>query len=325
MSNNPKKSISTTQPSSIEIRGLTRNYRDLVAVDHVDLEINQGEIFGLLGPNGAGKTTLISMLTTLLKPTAGTAKVAGFDVEKEAKEVRKRIGVVFQNTILEDDLTAWETLDIHARLYNLPKGERKNRVDELLRLVHLEDRKNDLVGTFSGGMKRRLEVAKGVLHNPEVLFLDEPTVGLDPQSREVIWNYIKQLNEEAEVTTLITTHYMDEADNLCHRIALIDYGKIIALGSPNELKGTISAKDIIKVKLGDSSAKYVPLIKDLDFVEKVDTAGDTLIITAKNGKNGFSQIIQKMNNNKAEIRSIYLYEPTLNDVFLHYTGREIKD
>lgn len=315
----------TIKSPSIKLDNLTKNYDNLLAVNNVNLKINQGEIFGLLGPNGAGKTTLIRMLVTLLKPTAGNAKVAGFDIEQEDDEIRKRIGVVFQNTILEDDLTAWETLNIFARLYNIPKQIRRAKINKFLQLIYLEERKNDLVKTYSGGMKRRLELIKGVLHEPEILFLDEPTLGLDPQSREFIWNYIRTLSIEMNVTIFLTTHYMEEADLLCDRIALIDHGKIVALGNPTELKRKLSSKNVIEVKFNNRSINYLSAIKDLSFVKEVSYEKNILKIIVNNTENAIFQIIEELNNHKAEITSVVLQEPTLNDVFLHYTGREIRE
>ena len=312
------------QIPSIEVRGLTKNYGNLVAVDHVDLDIYEGEIFGMLGPNGAGKTTLINMLTTLLAPTDGTAKVMGFDIEKQPKEIRKVIGVVFQNTILEEDLTARETLDIHARIYDIHKEDREKRISELLELFHLQDRQKDLVGTFSGGMKRRLEVAKGILHDPKVLFLDEPTVGLDPQSREIIWRYIEKINQENRMTILLTTHYLDEADRLCDRVGLIDHGRITAQGTSESLKASVSTKEVIEVELESLSEEAAQRIRQIGLVDEVVSEGNTLRITAEKGGKIFPKILERLNE-KMKIKSISLQKTTLNDVFLHYTGHEIRD
>ncbi len=311
---------------SVEIQRLTKKYGNLLAVDHVDLNVHNGEIFGLLGPNGAGKSTMINMLTTLLSPTEGTARIMGFDIERQTGDIRKIIGVVFQNTILEDDLTAKETLDIHARLYDVPKDAREKKITELLELFHLQDRKNDLVGKFSGGMKRRLEVAKGILHDPKVLFLDEPTVGLDPQSREVIWSYIEKVNKEKQMTIILTTHYLDEADRLCNRIGMIDNGKIAALGTVSELKASISRYDIVEVELESANEQAVSKIKHMPFTKDIVlTEGNTLRITLDKGSNIFSHLVEELNNGKSEIKSISLQQPSLDDVFLHYTGKEIRD
>ena len=215
--------------TAIHAADLTRRFGDLVAVDRISFDIEQGEIFGLLGPNGAGKTTTLSMLATMLEPTAGSATVMGIDITKDQDGVRKAIGIVFQDQSLDEELTAWENMDFHGRLYRIPKDVREQRTEELLKLVELYDRRNDIVKTFSGGMRRRLEIARGLLHHPSVLFLDEPTLGLDPQTRNLLWKYIETLAKEKNITIILTTHYMEEADRLCSRIAIIDHGKIIAL------------------------------------------------------------------------------------------------
>ncbi|MBI2664688.1 ATP-binding cassette domain-containing protein [Candidatus Woesearchaeota archaeon] len=224
----------------IEAKNLTKKFPSVVAVDSVSLRINEGEIFGLLGPNGAGKTTLISMLTTLLRPTSGSAVVNGYDVRKNAHDVRASIGLVFQETVLDLDLTAYDNLDFHARLYSIPKSVRNSRITEAAKLVGLDRDLFRKAESFSGGMKRRLEVARGVLHTPKVLFLDEPTLGLDPQTRRKVWEYISQLRKK--VTVLITTHYMEEADYLCDRVAIMDRGRIVALGAPDKLKSSLRSR-----------------------------------------------------------------------------------
>ena len=221
---------------AIETDKLTKKYGELTAVDALSLRIRRGEIFGLLGPNGAGKTTLISMLCTILEPTSGSAKVNGFDISAEQSSVRKNIGIVFQDPSLDDELTAWENLDIHGALYGLSPQDRKARAESSLKTVELYDKKDELVKHYSGGMKRRLEIARGLMHAPAVLFLDEPTIGLDPQTRRHIWDSVKKMNREKKVTVILTTHYIDEADALCGRVAIVDRGKIVACGAPSKLK-----------------------------------------------------------------------------------------
>ena len=235
---------------AIQVTDLTKTFTDLTAVNHISFEIEQGEIFGLLGPNGAGKTTTLSMLATMQKPTSGSATVQGRDIEKDEDGVRKAIGIVFQDQSLDEELTARENMDFHGRLYRIPPEIRRQRIDELLRLVELHDREDDLVKTFSGGMRRRLEIARGLLHHPSVLFLDEPTLGLDPQTRNHLWQYIAALSKEKNITIILTTHYMEEADRLCDRIAIIDHGTIIALDTPQNLKDGIGG-DIITIKTSD--------------------------------------------------------------------------
>lgn len=220
----------------IQVRSLTKKFDDLVAVDAIDFEVAKGEIFAFLGPNGAGKTTTIKILTTLLKPTSGEILVNGFDPVANSYEARCSFGIVFQDQSLDDELTAWENMEFHGVIYKIPKPIRRQRTEELLKIVELWDRKGDLVKNFSGGMKRRLEIARGLLHHPKILFLDEPTLGLDPQTRNHIWNYIKKLNQEEEITIFFTTHYMEEADKVADRIAIIDHGKIVAQGTSEELK-----------------------------------------------------------------------------------------
>ncbi|MEA1904673.1 MAG: ATP-binding cassette domain-containing protein, partial [Candidatus Hadarchaeota archaeon] len=244
---------------AIQTKDLTKEFDGLVAVNHVSLSIERGELFGLLGPNGAGKTTLVHMLCTILPPSDGKAKVWGHGVRNDPGSVRASIGMVFQDPSLDERLTGRENLDFHARMYGMSRGERERRADELLELVGLKNRADTLVNTYSGGMRRRLEMARGLMHHPKVLFLDEPTLGLDPQTRRAIWDYIKTLNQKEGVTTVLTTHYMDEADYLCDRVGIIDYGKIIALDKPSRLKNRMKG-DIISLEV-DRPERYVETFK----------------------------------------------------------------
>jgi ABC-2 type transport system ATP-binding protein len=228
----------------IKVENLVRNFGDVTAVDDVSFEVAAGEIFAFLGPNGAGKTTTIKMLTTLLRPTSGKIEVDGLDVASNSNEVRKRFGIVFQDPSLDQELTAFENMDLHGVLYHVPRKIRHERTEELLKLFELWERKDDYVKTFSGGMKRRLEIARGLLHTPKILFLDEPTLGLDPQSRNQLWTTVKNLNETENVTVFLTTHYMDEAERVADRLAVIDHGKIVAMGSPDELKEQTSTDSL---------------------------------------------------------------------------------
>jgi len=306
----------------IETHSLTKSFNSLTAVDKLDIAVESGEIFGLLGPNGAGKTTTISMLCTILRPTSGTAKVNGFDIVKESMQVRKSIGIVFQDPSIDDRLTGRENLYMHANLYGVPPGEQKTRIDEVLKLVQLEERADDILRTYSGGMRRRLELARGLIHFPKVLFLDEPTLGLDPQTREHIWEYVRELKKTHDITVVLTTHYMDEADRLCDRIAIMDYGKIIALDTPAELKETL-AGDVISVTADNPEALTVHIVERLG-LDKIQRVNDTIEVTVRNGKSLLPRIMELATENKIFVESILLREPNLEDVFLHYTGRTIR-
>jgi ABC-2 type transport system ATP-binding protein len=302
----------------IVLEDLHKHFKDVKAVDGISFEICEGEIFGLLGPNGAGKTTTISMLCTLLKPTAGQAFVCGYDIRKEKDEVRKSIGIVFQDPSLDDQLTGYENLDFHGRLYSIPKSERAAKIEELLALVELSDKKNILVENYSGGMKRRLEIARGLMHRPKVLFLDEPTLGLDPQTRRHIWNYVKDLNKTAEVTIILTTHYMDEADILCDRVAIIDKGKICATDTPANLKKVIGG-DIISIKTGDDFSL------EEEWVRNVSKLDGTIQLTVHEAETKVPLLMRLAQKQGVDVSSITIHNPTLEDVFLYYTGSTIRE
>ena len=306
----------------IETNELTRTFNGLTAVDKLNITVEAGEIFGLLGPNGAGKTTTINMLCTILKPTSGHAKVNGFDIVKEATQVRKSIGIVFQDPSIDDRLTGRENLYMHANLYGVPPGEQKKRIDEILKLVELEDRANDLLRTYSGGMRRRLELGRGLIHYPKVLFLDEPTVGLDPQTRDHIWKYIRELKKTHDTTIVLTTHYMDEADRLCDRIGIVDYGKLIALDTPTKLKETLEG-DVITIKAANLENLQTLLEKKME-LKQHRIVENALEITVKQGNTLLPRIVDLATQNNVYIESIMLREPNLEDVFLHYTGRMIR-
>jgi ABC-2 type transport system ATP-binding protein len=308
--------------SVIETFKLTRVFNGLTAVDKLDINVESGEIFALLGPNGAGKTTTISMLCTILKPTSGTAKVNGFDIVKEAMQVRRSIGIVFQDPSIDDRLTGRENLFMHANLYGVPASEQKTRIDNILKLVELEDRADDLMRTYSGGMRRRLELARGLIHYPKVLFLDEPTLGLDPQTRDHVWKYIRELKEAHDITVVLTTHYMDEADRLSDHIAIMDYGKIIALDTSSKLKETLEG-DVVIVKANNPDAVF-SLVAEKMGLQKAHIINGNVEITVKNGKSMLPRIVDMATQNKIFVESISLREPNLEDVFLHYTGRTIR-
>ncbi len=308
--------------SVIETHALTKSFNGLTAVDKLDITVESGEIFGLLGPNGAGKTTTISMLCTILKPTSGSAKVSGFDIVKESNQVRKSIGIVFQDPSIDDRLTGRENLYMHANLYGIAPGEQKERIDRILKLVELTDRADDLMRTYSGGMRRRLELARGLIHYPRVLFLDEPTVGLDPQTRDHIWTYIRELKRTHDITIVLTTHYMDEADRLSDRVAIMDYGKIVALDTPPKLKETLEG-DVIVIKSTNLEALAALLAENLGLT-KTQVVDDTLEVTVRQGKALMPRIMEAAIKKDVVIDSILLREPNLEDVFLHYTGRMIR-
>lgn len=308
---------------AIEVEKLTKEFNGFVAVDHISFSIKSGEVFGLLGPNGAGKTTTMSMLSTMLKPTSGKASVNGFDILKKEDDVRKSIGIVFQDQSLDEELTAYENMDFHGRLYRIPKDLREERIKELMKLVELDDKKDNLVKTYSGGMRRRLEIARGLLHEPRVLFLDEPTLGLDPQTRNHLWNYIDKLNKEKGITIILTTHYMEEADKLCDRIAIIDKGKIIALDTSERLKESIGG-DVIEITSSDKE-KLHSMIKILSWVKHVDVHNGSVTINLQNAEKHVAEIVNLASENGIEIDSISIHKPTLEDVFLYYTGRTMRE
>ena len=302
----------------IQLSDLKKYFKDVKAVDGVSLSINQGEIFGLLGPNGAGKTTILNILCTLLKPTSGDATICDYDIKKEKDAVRRSIGIVFQDPSLDDQLTAYENLDLHGRLYHISKGTRQQKMKELLDLVELSDKRKVLVKNFSGGMKRRLEIARGLLHQPRVLFLDEPTLGLDPQTRRHIWEYIEKLNRTTKITIILTTHYMDEADKLCNRIAIIDRGKIAAIDTPSQLKQKIGG-EVISIKTEDAFQPEQPWIKNI-------TKHDGCInLTVEGADQKLSSLLEIAQENEITIDSITIHKPTLEDVFLHFTGKTIRE
>jgi ABC-2 type transport system ATP-binding protein len=308
---------------AIETTRLTRKFNDMTAVDDVNLTVDQGEIFGLLGPNGAGKSTFISMLCTILKPTSGTATVEGYDILSQASDVRRSIGIVFQDPSIDDKLTGMENMKLHADLYDVPRDVMQSRIDEVLKLVELEDRASNFVNTYSGGMRRRLEIARSLIHYPKVLFLDEPTVGLDPQSRDHIWNYIKDLKERENITIILTTHYMEEADNLCDRIAIIDKSKIIALDTPQNLKSKLSGETIV-IESSDNKLLSEKLAEG-KLVDDIMITDKELILTVTNAHTALARIVELAVSLGVYVDNITIKEPDLNAVFMYYTGREIRE
>jgi len=304
--------------SMIKVEHLVKRYNGITAVDDISFEVGEGTIFGFLGPNGAGKTTTINVLCTLLTATSGRAFINGYNCAKDPSQVRKSIGIVFQDTTLDKDLTAYENLTFHAYLYGVRKSEIRSRVNDALNFVELYDRKDDLVKKFSGGMKRRLEVARGLIHRPRVLFLDEPTLGLDPQSRANLWEFISEMPKEHNVTIFMTTHYMEEAE-VCSRIGIIDKGKIIAEGSPEDLKKTVGG-DVISLRTKDNRWSKME-IKRLFSIDAEEKEGE-LYLTSNKGDACIPELIRGLAD---MVISVKLQRPTLNDVFLKLTGKAIRD
>ncbi len=301
----------------IDIKDLTKTYEDRTVVNHLNLQIEEGEIFGLLGPNGAGKTTTLLMLTTLKPPTSGTALINGFDIMKRPDKVRKSIGIVFQEPSTDEILTGYENLKLHGWLYDMPDDLLKARITEVLKLVSLTNRKDDRVKKYSGGMRRRLELARGLMHHPKVLFLDEPTLGLDPQSRESLWEYIETLAAEKNMTIILTTHYMDEADRLCDRLAIMNDGKIIVMDTPKQLKANLGG-DIVRLKAPHLDQER---LRALPYVKKISPCDGELCLTVENASSHLQEILSLV----GKVESVEVRIPTLDDVFLHYTGKAFKE
>jgi ABC-2 type transport system ATP-binding protein len=304
----------------VNVESLVKTFGNLIAVNEVSFEVGKGEVFGFLGPNGAGKTTTISMLCTLLKPTGGTATVNGYDIIEQKNEVRESIGLVFQDPSLDDRLTAMENLEFHSVVYHVPKSVRAERIAEVLDMVSLSDRADDRVETYSGGMKRRLEIARGLLHYPKVLFLDEPTIGLDPQTRNYIWEYIEGLKKREGITIFLTTHYMEEAEH-CDRIAVIDLGKIIALDTPEVLKDNVGG-DVIRLKTEDDDEAEEELTRRFPDLEMMTDPECKLCFKMEKGEEFIPALIRDFGT---KIISVSIHRPTLDDVFLQLTGKEIRD
>jgi len=304
--------------SIITVNNLTKKFKSLTAVDGISFAVNEGEVFGFLGPNGAGKTTTINILCTLLSPSSGRAEIAGFDCAKSPDQVRTSIGLIFQDTTLDVGLTAYENLKFHAYLYNLDRRLAEKRIDEMLAVVELQTRKHDLIKTFSGGMKRRLEIARGLLHYPRVLFLDEPTIGLDPQTRNTIWDFINTLRNKEKITVFMTTHYMEEAEN-CGRIAIIDHGRIIALDTPAKLKQMVHG-DVIHVITTDNQRAIAEIQKTFGLAAREENGG--LVLETEKGDEFIPKLLHSLT---MQTLSVSLKKPTLNDVFLKLTGRTIRD
>jgi ABC-2 type transport system ATP-binding protein len=311
----------------IEVTNLTKKFGDFTAVDNISFDVKKSEIFGLLGPNGAGKTTTIRMLSTLTRPTEGTAKIGGYDVAKQDNKVRQLIGLVSEKMIMYDRLTAKENLKFFGKLYSLPKDTMNQRIDELLELVQLTKFKDTKVGTFSTGMRQRMNVVRALLNRPQVLFLDEPTLGLDPQSTVEIREFVKKINKENETTIILTTHMMNEADILCDRIGIIDHGKITALDTSKNLKKIVSGDDttVLKLDVANVTPKLLKKIEEIDCVKSVAQEGETHLKVHATGDTPFDDILKVLQANNTKINSIEHVQPTLEDVFLQITGCDMRD
>jgi ABC-2 type transport system ATP-binding protein len=310
---------------SIETKSLTKSFGDVIAVNNVSFSVEKGEIFGFLGPNGAGKSTTMMIFTTLLKPTSGQALISGFDVTTNAKQVRENIGYVQQESTVDEYLTGRENLMLQAKLNHIPKNEISTRIDEVLELIELVDKQDQAVVTYSGGMRKRLDIAGGLLHRPKVLFLDEPTVGLDIQTRRKIWEYIKKIHTEFDMTIFLTTHYMEEADKLCDRIGIMDDGKIQVIDTPENMKNALG-NEVISLEIEESANRdsFLSEIKKIKLVKKINEDGSKLILFASNGTKIIPTIFQISSELDLTITSISLTQPTLDDVFISYTGHEIR-
>ena len=311
---------------SIETKSLTKSFGGVTAVNDISFSVEKGEIFGFLGPNGAGKSTTMMIFTTLLKPTSGHALISGFDVMTNAKQVRESIGFVQQESTVDEYLSGRENLILQAKLNHIPKNEINKRIDEVLELIELVDKQDQAVVTYSGGMRKRLDIAGGLLHRPKVLFLDEPTVGLDIQTRRKIWEYIKKIHTEFDMTIFLTTHYMEEADKLCDRIGIIDGGKIQVIDTPVNMKNALG-NEVISIMIDDTENydSFLSDIKKIEFVKKINEDGFKLTLFASNGTEVIPQIFQISSALNVKITSLSLTQPTLDDVFISYTGHEIRD
>jgi ABC-2 type transport system ATP-binding protein len=311
--------------NAVEVDHLTKRFGDLIAVNDIVFNVEDREIFGLLGPNGAGKTTLIRVLTTLTPPTSGTARVAGHDICADADAVRHAIGVIPQAFTSDPELTAGENMLIHAKLYGVPQERRERLIHDLLETVDLLKFRDALVRTFSGGMRRRLEIARGLVHSPKILFLDEPTTGLDPVSRTNVWEMIRSLREKAELTILMTTHYMEEADRLCDRIAIVDHGKLAALDTPTKLKDSVPGTDVVEAEFDSAPTDWDQQLRRLAQAAEVTRRDGVIHISSHDGPATVAALMDLSRARGVKVRKVTVQSTTLDDVFLFYTGRELRD
>jgi len=318
--------VSTAPPKAIEVVNIVKRYGNFTAVDGVSFDVAEGEVFGLLGPNGAGKSTLIRMMTTLLEITAGTALIEGSDVRKDPNRARRCMGVIPQAMTSDGDLTVWENLSIYSKLYGIPAAEREQSIRELLELVDLTQWRDAPARNLSGGMRRRLEIARGLVHRPKIFFLDEPTTGLDPVSRVAVWEMITNIKQQRHLTVLITTHYMDEADRLCDRIAIVDHGKLVALDTPRALKASIPGSSVIEAQFLNAPADWQQTLEKLAAVESVQPEGaDMYRILTNDGSKTTTALVETAVRSNVTVKTLTVQSTTLDDVFVHYTGRQLRD
>jgi len=310
---------------AIDVRNIVKQYGDFTAVKGITFDVDEGEIFGLLGPNGAGKSTLIRMMVTLLTPTSGTALINGFDIVRQADEVRKSIGVIPQAMTSDLELSVEENLIIFAKLYGVPRDTRRRLIDELLEAVELTKWRDAPVKNLSGGMRRRVEIARGLVHEPRIFFLDEPTTGLDPVSRVAVWEMLQRIKTHRDLTVLITTHYMDEADKLCDRIAIVDHGELKALDSPMKLKASIPGKNVLEASFGDMPADWEAALKRLPHVESISSHDHVFRLSSENGPATTLALMDTAAQHGVTVQSLSVTSTTLDDVFVHYAGRALRD
>ena len=309
----------------IEAENLTKEFDGFVAVDHINFTVEEGEIFGFLGPNGAGKSTTIKMLTTILNPTSGQARICGYDVLRQRDDVRRYIGIVFQDPSIDRFLTGKENLNFHGMVYHMDKKTRESRIAEVLNLLDLKGKENTPIKDCSGGIQRRFEVARGFMAHPSVLFLDEPTIGLDIQARRTLWEYIRKLNKDEGITIILTTHYIEEADYLCHRAGIIDHGKVIVLDSPQRLKDSVGI-DLILMEIADGgNESFTTLLKELEWVKNIEQHGSLLELSVEEGDGRIPELLGLASREGIRVTSIDSHKPSLEDAFLHHTGRTIRE
>jgi ABC-2 type transport system ATP-binding protein len=318
--------VNAAAPKAIQVIDIVKKYGNFTAVDGVSFDVAEGEIFGLLGPNGAGKSTLIRMMTTLLEITSGTALIEGYDVRKEPDRARRSMGVIPQAMTSDGDLTVWENLSIYSKLYGIAPADREKSIDELLELVDLTQWRDAPARNLSGGMRRRLEIARGLVHRPRIFFLDEPTTGLDPVSRVAVWEMITNIKQKRNLTVLITTHYMDEADRLCDRIAIVDHGKLVALDTPRALKASIPGSSVIEAQFLNAPADWQQMLEKLAAVQSVQPEGaDMYRILTDDGSKTTTDLVETAVRSNVVVKTLTVQSTTLDDVFVHYTGRQLRD